>query len=394
MPQAARPSRMMEILAQETGGQSYNSHKYSLDETERSAVEYGEAEDIVIKPERCGETKPKKTYVPLGPLSNQVRGNTILTFFLDGSRHVYKIDDLSFEQSTRRPIYPVIAGQIGVGCCRRENKQMKMERIETGIAIALPDIAISNKKQGVLQAMALKLSACRSFTYICGNEWKILPLLTYSTAKEGKDYNDKGTAEIQTCMMKKEQEMVARLVSDKKLDSANFLVKDGSLEYSPTKEMRYDTAKYYKFKCNYNYVIGVSKHFNPEFSQVYGKKPNPGLIADLPLYSRTPVAYYTKEYLGDIGFAVWYIRIREKKRTQTPFDGIIKAEKVLVTSDEVANGMDSDLVDFISAHLINERNPVCYGSDMRWPNHLFPVYLTERFVKSHYMSVETFLHLF
>ncbi len=77
-----------------------------------------------------------------------------------------------------------------------------------------------------------------------------------------------------------------------------------------------------------------------------------------------------------------------------PFDGIIKVEKILVSKEEVENGMDSDLIDFISAHLINERNPVCYGSDLRWANHLYPVYLTERYVKSHYLSTASFLHLF
>lgn len=129
--------------------------------------------------------------------------------------------------------------------------------------------------------------------------------------------------------------------------------------------------------------------------KVLGDKPNSGFIADLPLYYRTPVAYFTdNDFFGDIGFAVWYIRIRDQSRTRTPFDGIIKVEKILVTKDEVANGMDSDLVDLLSAHLINERNPVCYGSDLRWANHLYPVYLTERYVKAHYLSTESFLHLF
>jgi hypothetical protein len=36
-----KPSRIMEILAKETHGHSYKSHKYSLDESKRSAVEYG-----------------------------------------------------------------------------------------------------------------------------------------------------------------------------------------------------------------------------------------------------------------------------------------------------------------------------------------------------------------
>ncbi|MCL1987636.1 MAG: hypothetical protein FWG64_06665 [Firmicutes bacterium] len=92
--------------------------------------------------------------------------------------------------------------------------------------------------------------------------------------------------------------------------------------------------------------------------------------------------------------AIWYIRIRDKNKTRTPFDGIIKVEKILVTQAEVDNGIDSDLVDLISAHLINERNPTAYGADLRWANHLYPIYLTEKHIKSHYLSRESFLHLF
>jgi hypothetical protein len=98
--------------------------------------------------------------------------------------------------------------------------------------------------------------------------------------------------------------------------------------------------------------------------------------------------------LGDIKFAVWYIRLRAKEQTRTPFDGILKVEKILVTVEETESGIDSELVDTLSAYLINERNPVCYGSDLRWANHIYPVYLTESYVKSRYLSAESFLHLF
>ena len=55
-------------------------------------------------------------------------------------------------------------------------------------------------------------------------------------------------------------------------------------------------------------------------------KPNSGFIADLPLYHRIPVVCFKSlDWFGDTEFAVWYIRIRDKKRTRTPFDGIIKA---------------------------------------------------------------------
>jgi hypothetical protein len=386
----------MDILEKETGGKSYKSHKYSLENSERSAVEYGETNSN-IQWKRRGETKEIKTYVSLSDLSRQVSDEQLLTYFLDGSRHVYKVDDMGFEKSgNRTAIYPIVAGQIGVGCCRRENKRMFREKFEREIVIAMPDIAQSSgKKQGFLTATAQKLNAGTELARISASGWEFSTILSYKSAKDEKEYDDKGTAQIQARMMENEQKMVAELVREKKLNDNNFLVKDGSLEYKPSKAMRSSEREYQKFKNNYDYVIGVSKRFNPEVCLNSSGKPDPGFIAELDLYHRTPVAYFTDtDFLGDIGFAVWYIRIREQSRTRTPFDGIIKVEKILVSKEEVDEGMSSDLVDLISAHLINERNPVCYGSDMRWANHLYPIYLTEQYVKSHYLSTESFLHLF
>ncbi len=196
-------------------------------------------------------------------------------------------------------------------------------------------------------------------------------------------------------MSQREKDLVAELVREGKLNQDNYLVKDGSLEYRPTKEDKADKRRYQIFKNNYNWVLGVSKNFNPEVCVDINGKPNPGFIADLPLYHRTPVACFKNlDWFGDTEFAVWYIRIRDKKRTRTPFDGIIKVEKILVTQEEIEDGIDSTLVDQLSAYLINERNPVCYGSDLRWANHLYPIYLTEAYVKSRYLSAESFLHLF
>ena len=221
-------------------------------------------------------------------------------------------------------------------------------------------------------------------------------IIPYRTAKNAeKKFEDLGTACIQDRMSQREKELVAELVREGKLNQDNYLVKDGSLEYRPTKEDKADKRKYQIFKNNYNWVLGVSKNFNPEVCVDINGKPNPGFIADLPLYHRTPVACFKNpDWFGDTEFAVWYIRIRDKKRTRTPFDGIIKVEKILVTQEEIEDGIDSTLVNQLSAYLINERNPVCYGSDLRWANHLYPIYLTEAYVKSRYLSAESFLHLF
>ena len=393
-----KSARIMEILENETTGKSYKSFKYSLDDSDRSAVEYGGAEQT-MQWARRGETKLYTASIDLTSLSKELSrsGDTLLTYFLDGSRHVYKVDDMGFEKGANRTaIYPIVAGQIGVGCCRRDEREMSVEDMTREIVISMPDIAQSNrKKEGFLTALAQKLNAGTELKRIQSSGWEFSTILLYKSAKEDKDYGDKGTAQIQTRMMEREQEMVRRLVGARKLNSSNYLVKDGSLEYRPSKKLRTDPRAYQQFKSNYDYVLGVSKRFNPEVCFISSDKANPGFIAELKLYHRTPVAYFKDpDYLGDIAFAVWYIRIRPLSRTRTPFEGIIKVEKILVQSEEIENGMDSDLVDLLSAHLINERNPVCYGADVRWANHLYPVYLTERYVKAQYLSTESFLHLF
>jgi len=322
------------------------------------------------------------------------RDDQILSYFLDGSRRVFKVDDIAYSHSGERSvIYPVIAGQIGVGCCRRMNKKMIPDKFRREIVLSLPDIANADSLPGFFPATAKKLNECEELKRL-GIEFSTI--LPYKTAKDQeKKFEDRATACVQDRMIEREKELVAELVREGKLNQDNYLLKDGSLEYRPSKEDRTNKKQYQTFKNNYNWVLGASKNFNPEVCLDINGKPNPGFIADLPLYHRTPVACYENpDYLGDVQFAIWYIRLRDQKKTRTPFDGILKIEKILVTEEEINNGMDSELVDTLSAYLINERNPVCYGSDLRWANHIYPIYLTESFVKSKYLSTDSFLHLF
>ena len=68
---------------------------------------------------------------------------------------------------------------------------------------------------------------------------------------------------------------------------------------------------------------------------------------------------------------------------------------MLVTQSEREQGIiNSDEIDTLSAYILNERCPVCYGNDARWANHIYPIYLTEQYIKSKYISTEAFLHLF
>ena len=382
----------MEIIAKETHGKSYNTEKYSYDSIGMPSFDYDDDGERIMKWQVSGETTRHRKPVSLIDDANRWANRPpVITYFLDGSRHTYKVDDISYNKQ----VYPVIAGQVGVGCCKRVDRQMKAENFYRRLVISLPKVSNADgwDDDAFFAAKTVKLNKSAELKRLDIEFSAILPYAIPADKQKGK-IEDCGIACIQDYMIQSEKEMVDELVKAGKLNQNNYLLKDGSLEYKPMKTGRGDLRELQKIKHNYRWVIGVSKSFNPESIKDHTGKPNANYIADLPLFHRTPVALYeNRAYLGDVQFGVWYIRIRDKKHTRTPFDGVIKVEKILM-DEEIGIGIDSDEIDLLSATLINERTPTCYGTDKRWANHLYPVFLTESFVKSKYMSTETFLHLF
>ena len=388
-------AKIMEIIAKETKGKSYHTYKYSYDSIGLPSIDYDDDPNKIMKWQESAETGSPKRPIDLKPLADQLQeiGETpLLKYFLDGSRHVFKVDDIDYNKQ----VFPVVAGQIGIGCCKRENKHMYKERFYRELVLALPDKANADGWNDTAY-FASKVAKINESEELKRLGLRFSAILPYSTAKAGTvdaKLDALAVAAVQDYMVEAEKRMVAELVKDKRLGQDAYLLKDGSLEYKVMKTGREDLRTLQKIKHNYSWVIGVSKSFNPESCLDHTGKPNSNYIADLPVYHRTPVARYeNREFLGDVQFGVWYIRLRDKKRTQTPFDGVVKVEKIMM-DEEIDNGINSDIVDLISANIINERNPTCYGTDRRWANHLYPVFLTESYVKSKYISTEMFLHLF
>jgi hypothetical protein len=394
-------NRIMKDIADLTKGRSFNSYKYSYDAVRTPAPDYDDTPDgYTINWEQQGETESLKEPIPLGDTARQLSyqmavfgSEPYLKYFLDGSRHVYHVDDISYGSR----VFPVIAGQVGVACCRRDDKQMKTEP-PTIIkrVISLPDICDKSGRhpEAYLNYIRDKVNENPRLVRLGLHFDKILTYKTDSLTK-GK-FSDRAIATVQDYMIDSEKGLVDTLAKVGKLKNKAWLVKDGSLEYMPMKTGRF--AHYKDFMDSYRWVIGVSKSFNPELCKVSvggGKtKANADAIIKLPQFYRTPVARISIDRIPGISFAVWYIRLRSLEQTRTPFDGVIKVEKILVTDAEQKKGLDTSAVDDISASIINERNPTCYGADLRYANHLYPVYLTESYVKSTYLSNNLFINLF
>lgn len=380
-------SNIMTKIAQETNGKSFRTFKYCFEGKDMPSFDYDDHSDITW--ERMGETVTHKKAIDLSLRAQQiVSQKPCFSYFLDGSRKAFKVDDISY----RNQVYPVIAGQVGVGCCKRVEKKMIACTFERRLVIALPKVANQNDWNKKLFFNNL-LKKVNDNQRLIKEGLEFTDIIPYSCKKdEIEKMENKGIAVIQDLMIEQEKIMVSKLVANSLIDYNNFLLKDGSLEYRVVDKKNNRELK--NFRNNYRWVIGVSKSFNPEHCKDQNGRNNSNLIADLKLFHRTPVSMYSSQRIGNMKFAVWYVRIRDKVHTYNAFDGILKLEKILVTDEQIENGVDTEEVDWITANIINERNPVCYGDDFRWANHLYPVYITERYVKSKYLSDTMFLNLF
>lgn len=383
-------SNLLSFIAQETGGKTYSSTKFRFERIEMPKLPYDDKANIVFKRGRNGETD-KNIVQPISIAQRakdiQKSNKQLFKYFLDGSRKTYKLDDIAFDQR----IYPIMAGQIGVGCCHRSQPDnFKMAHLEKQIVLSLPMCADKDLHPRSTYFTDLK-NTLNAKPNLQKRGIQITHVIPYSDRQleQGKRYEDRGVAKIQQKMTDLERKIVVDLAHGRKLNRNNYLLKDGSLEYF--ERATQSSHEWRTMKDSYRSVVGVSKSFDPELCK-NNKGGNIAVeIADMPVFYRTPAYKYAFQ---EVLFCVWYLRLQSRVNTTGPFSGVIKVEKILVTEEEKDVGLESSEIDEISANLINERNPTAYGKDNRWANHLYPIYLTEKFIKSQYISDAHFIHLF
>jgi len=380
----------------------YKTRKFSLDENIKDTVSENSDLDIVPNNNKGTIAESDNSHVDTVQISEKDIKNIRrpwFKYFLDGSRHVYKVDDIAIGDK----IYPILAGQLIVGCCKREDRDtFKKEKITSKIVLSLPKLFYTKggKREDFAKSYCNKMNQWLRENSVFWREHpeiQVDKIVFYDVdgAKidetDTNKYRNSGIAKIQNEMTDQEQLMVKELCREKKLNDENWLIKDGSLQYNP-RFSNMDLAQFNAMRSNYSRVVGISKSFNPDLLRNFqGEKMAP-IIANLKPFERTKAYEYVSEHSLGQKFAIWYLRLRKETRfRENHFSDIVKCETVIIDdSDKIS----SDDIDSICANLIQEAYPVCYGKDSRWANHLYPVYLTETFCKSNYLSNNVFLNLF
>lgn len=395
-------NNILDFIAQETLGTAIRCQRYSFEAVSMPRVEYDrDTGEFGAREKVYAETNPK--FLPNGiclkdkadELLNMGRRYCRNRFFLDGTRRTYKIGDIRYGSR----IYPVIAGQTVVGYCERAEGDIIGNDYKHDIVICLPEVIEDDAALDIELFIAdLVNKTNKKLSEKWNGNLKLSTILPYKVQLgEHEKLEDKAISKIHDFMLNREKELVNELAKlDRLTGPDGYLLKDGSIEYKqPTDTSKKTFSENIYIKSNYQYVIGVSKSFNPERVKGKNGKTDHTIISKLAPYCRTPVYRYNSYHTGGTEFGVWYVRIRHSNHDfQSPFDGVLKLEKVLITDEELEYGIDSEEIDTITATIINERNPVCYASDSRWANHVYPMHLTERFLKNKLINTNIFMNVF
>ncbi|MDR3094968.1 MAG: hypothetical protein LBU62_10075, partial [Bacteroidales bacterium] len=134
--------KILEYIQQSGNGkyQCYKTKKLSLDSSDNDTIVYNYDDKPIVQMTKSvfAETdRSRQSTVSLGNLlNNRVPPLPIFRYFLDGSRHTYKVDDIAIGKK----IFPIVAGQIIVGCCERKDRDtFKKYDLRSKIVLAMPD---------------------------------------------------------------------------------------------------------------------------------------------------------------------------------------------------------------------------------------------------------------
>ena len=263
--------KILEYIQNNSAGKyfCYGSKKISLDDNINDVLSFDDKSVSEVKKSIFAETDPSRIHTVTIPSVLINNCTPIFRYFLDGSRRTYKVDDIAIGKR----IFPIVAGQIIVGCCERKDRDtFKSYLLHHRIVLSMPtdfDIDDENNNNNFCKLYCEKVNShLISFQYLAANGIKLHDMFLYQTDGFSEDlgknkYISRAVAKIQNEMTDEEQIVVNDLCEKNLLDDDNFLLKDGSIEYNP-RFSNLDMSKWNLLRSNYKYVVGVSKSFDPE----------------------------------------------------------------------------------------------------------------------------------
>lgn len=303
--------------------------------------------------------------------------NSMFRYFLDGSQRSHRAIDASFKGR----YLPICAGQIGAAV---------LERLDSGRIVPCRDLT---RVENILSVPnVLDEDNWRDLEQKINDEMPpnaLFRVVRYDyQSKEDKDPADLGRAMIIHEMQMLELKTIRVMIGSHLIQDERMLVKDGGLQYRDTKIKDLNLSK--DDSVQLRNVIGLAKTFKPNMTlgQGRGRQDLGNLTKGLEWKERSTVISPNKDDTTTHGW--WYLRLRPREKVYSPLQGIVKIEVFATDYERDNDGITEERADTISSYVLQERNVTPYNSDTRWASHIYPIYLSETYLRSSFLSHERF----
>ena len=311
------------------------------------------------------ETPPtKREQLPVQDIPSEAP--SIFRYFVDGSM---RTTNAGYIVDAKRQFWPIFIAQIGVAATTLNDRRMGLETHSDKTILFLPGTTAKADEREARKRVQDAAATSR------------MPLelrLDLYSASEGEKPIEAARKKIITTMHTMEIELIKQLAESGRVTREAMLMIDGSLQFYGNLEQEQEA---------FRNVVGVAKSFDLHQKIGTGERAKEAgaLVAGLRRHHRTPAR---KVEHRNLKIGAWYLRLHSGHTHAglTITDGVVKLEVFPEnpTSDDAI--MDANRCEVISSNVLALRHPTTPRTDGRWASHLYPIHLTETYIKKRFRS--------
>ena len=310
------------------------------------------------------EPRPETEQIAVG--ESHPDAPQLFRYFVDGSMRTTNAGHIIDSEGRYLPIFIV---QIAVAATKLDKGGIRVEEYRNQNVFFLPDTFPEIDKAEAKRLVKDVANASR------------LPLeLDFDcyVLEAQTEPLDAARKKVLSSMHEMEIDLIKNLANSEKVTREDMLMIDGSLQFYGN----FDRARE-----AFRNVVGLAKSF--DLHQRVGSSQNAkqvgALIAGLKHQYRTPARKITVPRTN-LAIGAWYLRLHSAKQLAglSVDDGVVKLELFPDGESGHQRPLATDRCDLISRNVLALRHPTTPSTDLRWASHLYPIHLTERYIRTRF----------
>lgn len=289
---------------------------------------------------------------------------TLFRYFLDGSM---RTTGAGHVVDTSQRFLPIFISQVGVAVTELRGTKLSIATFKAKNILFMPQTFSDEDTRSARSRV--KSTAKNS------RQPLDLDLECYPVDADTKPI-DGARKKVLAAMHDLEVGCVADLARSGRVTRDALLMIDGSLQFYRNLEQNREA---------FRNVVGVAKSFDVHKALGRGRnvKQVGTLAAQLRCQHRTPARRISHRNLT---IGSWYLRIHDARPHAgiSATDGVVKLEAFPEDATGSSPVLDKDRCDIISENVLSLRHPITPWTDARWSSHLYPIHLTERYIKARF----------